>query len=179
MTIHQFLALFDHVKPTASGWMARCPAHEDRDPSLSIAVTDRMILIHCFAHCDKPDILDALGLQWSDLYEEEPVTGRPRPRVTPWTPRPPRAQAFAFERHALDCLLAADAILAAAARCEDCETWTDEDRDLAMHAMARAYAYQDRARVCEDYADHVREEDYATRLASRQSAAHRPATPEG
>ena len=33
------------------GAMARCPAHQDRTPSLSIAERDGKILLHCFAGC--------------------------------------------------------------------------------------------------------------------------------
>jgi len=31
--------------------MALCPAHDDRNPSLSIQLADDRILIHCFAGC--------------------------------------------------------------------------------------------------------------------------------
>ena len=50
-------------------WMARCPAHEDRTPSLSIAAgDDGRVLLHCWAGCRTRDIVAALGLQWSDLF---------------------------------------------------------------------------------------------------------------
>src|SRR5262245_4638608 len=50
--------------------MARCPAHPDRTPSLSIAVSgDRdKILLHCHAGCAVDDILGALGLERADLF---------------------------------------------------------------------------------------------------------------
>jgi putative DNA primase/helicase len=33
---------------SGAGWMARCPAHEDRVPSLSISdAPDGKILVHC------------------------------------------------------------------------------------------------------------------------------------
>ena len=36
------------------GWMAHCPAHEDRTPSLSIRDTaGGKVLVHCHAGCDK------------------------------------------------------------------------------------------------------------------------------
>ena len=53
-------------------WTARCPAHEDRSPSLSIRNTDDgKILFHCFRGCAPDDILAALGLTWKDLYPED------------------------------------------------------------------------------------------------------------
>lgn len=50
-------------------WAARCPAHEDRSPSLSIRATDDgKLLLHCFTGCAPDEILTALGLTWRDLY---------------------------------------------------------------------------------------------------------------
>ena len=45
-----------------SGWMARCPAHDDRNPSLSLCDTnDGKILVHCHAGCDQRTVIAALG----------------------------------------------------------------------------------------------------------------------
>ena len=44
-----------------AGWMACCPAHEDRTPSLSLTDTpDDLVLWHCHAGCSQRDIRDAL-----------------------------------------------------------------------------------------------------------------------
>jgi DNA primase len=40
--------------------MARCPAHKDRTPSLSIREVDRKVLLHCHAGCSQGDVIDAL-----------------------------------------------------------------------------------------------------------------------
>ena len=40
---------------------ARCPAHEDRSPSLSITPGRNAVLFHCFAGCAQADIIAALG----------------------------------------------------------------------------------------------------------------------
>lgn len=45
---------------TARGGMCRCPAHDDRSPSLSIRAGRRRLLLHCFAGCSAVEILDAL-----------------------------------------------------------------------------------------------------------------------
>ena len=53
------------------GFMAECPAHEDRVPSLSITeVQDEQVLVHCFARCDTAAVLSAAGLSFSDLFVE-------------------------------------------------------------------------------------------------------------
>jgi hypothetical protein len=60
------------VKQTGTGrWIALCPAHEDRSPSLSIRETDEgRVLLWCFASCGAGDVLTAIGLRMSDLFEK-------------------------------------------------------------------------------------------------------------
>ena len=66
----RLLDRLDRVKQTAPGkWMACCPAHKDRSPSLSIRENEGKLLVHCFAGCGAVDVMEALGLSMSDLYE--------------------------------------------------------------------------------------------------------------
>jgi hypothetical protein len=60
------------VRQTAAGrWLARCPAHQDRSPSLSIrALDDGRVLLHDFGGCETADVLAAVGLQLCDLFEK-------------------------------------------------------------------------------------------------------------
>lgn len=60
------------VKQTAPDrWIASCPAHEDRSPSLSVRETgDGRVLVHDFGGCDTSAVLAALGLTMSDLFDE-------------------------------------------------------------------------------------------------------------
>ena len=62
----------ERVKQTGPNrWIARCPAHPDHSPSLSVReLADGRILLHCFAGCPAPDVLAALGLQMSNLFPE-------------------------------------------------------------------------------------------------------------
>ena len=173
MTIHQFLALFPHAKPTKKGWDVCCPAHDDRSPSLGIMEGDGgRIVLNCFAGCTPVAICDALRIELVDLFADRPLPGQARPLAPPPKHVNRVKLAFAYELHALDLKLHADKILSVAAHCTDCETWTHEDRDLAMQAVSRAYAYQERAAFCESYADHLREDDYELkRLALSQPSA--------
>jgi putative DNA primase/helicase len=56
-------------RKAGGSWTARCPAHDDRTPSLSIRDSDRgKVLVHCHAGCDQRDVIVALKEQglWSD-----------------------------------------------------------------------------------------------------------------
>ncbi len=65
------LSRLDKVSGKHPKWMARCPAHSDNGPSLSIKeLDDGRILVHCFAGCGASDIMTAIGLSLSDLYPE-------------------------------------------------------------------------------------------------------------
>lgn len=65
------LQRLDKVKRYGKGWVACCPAHEDRDPSLSIKeAEDGKVLLHCFAGCETKDVLAAIGLDLRDLFPE-------------------------------------------------------------------------------------------------------------
>lgn len=61
-------------------WIARCPAHEDKTPSLAIREIDDRILIHCFAGCSANEIVDSVGLDLSDLFPESREPHKPLPR---------------------------------------------------------------------------------------------------
>jgi hypothetical protein len=63
------LSRLDGVIGTGDGrWSARCPAHDDRSPSLSLRDAGDRLLIHCHAGCHPEDVLRALGLGWRDLH---------------------------------------------------------------------------------------------------------------
>lgn len=72
MTAQALLSRLEAVRETKPNqWLARCPAHGDRSPSLSIRETsDGRILVHCFAGCQVEDVLGILGLEISILFPE-------------------------------------------------------------------------------------------------------------
>ena len=52
-----------------AGWTARCPAHADSTPSLSISVSSNAkLLVHCHAGCDQAQVIGALKFRglWRD-----------------------------------------------------------------------------------------------------------------
>jgi len=59
-------------KNSNDSWMACCPSHEDRTQSLSIKeLPDGTVLINCFAGCGANEIIEALGLEISELFPED------------------------------------------------------------------------------------------------------------
>lgn len=60
------------ARKNGNGWQAKCPAHDDRSPSLSISEgRDGRALLNCHAGCETPAILAALGLSMEDLFVDE------------------------------------------------------------------------------------------------------------
>ena len=75
MSIDDFLAKLEGVQAGGGGWVARCPAHGDDNPSLSVSRgEDGRILIHCHAGCSAEDVVQSMGLKMSDLM---PANERP------------------------------------------------------------------------------------------------------
>ena len=87
-SIAKILSVLDGVRDRGRGqWYAKCPAHDDKSPSLSIKETsDGTVLIHCFGGCSVHDVVAAVGLELRDLFPANDVHYRPgrRPR---WNPR--------------------------------------------------------------------------------------------
>jgi hypothetical protein len=68
--VEKVLDRLQGARGSNGSWKALCPAHEDREPSLSVTEgDDGRALINCFAGCENADIVNALGLEMSDLFE--------------------------------------------------------------------------------------------------------------
>ncbi len=63
-------------RPSGAGFMARCPAHEDRNPSLSLKDADGKVLAHCFAGCEQSAVVGALRALELWPEREEPKASR-------------------------------------------------------------------------------------------------------
>ncbi len=73
--IDNLLHRLEKVRPSGKNkWMACCPAHDDRSPSLGIKLLDDgKILINCFAGCAAGDVMAAVGLSLKDLFPDGPI----------------------------------------------------------------------------------------------------------
>lgn len=63
------LSRLEKVRGRNGSYVACCPAHADRSPSLTVRETpDGKILLHCFAGCEVSDIAAAVGMDLMDLF---------------------------------------------------------------------------------------------------------------
>jgi hypothetical protein len=75
-----------HTGPAT--WTARCPAHEDKTPSLSVKEgDDGRVLLHCHGGCNVDEVVGALGLCLADLFPPRPAApgGGHKPHRRPWS----------------------------------------------------------------------------------------------
>lgn len=81
MTAQALIDKLDLVRGGPTKWVARCPAHDDSSPSLSVKeLRDGRVLVHCHAGCGALEVLEAVGLDYSELFppddEYKSVRGR-------------------------------------------------------------------------------------------------------
>lgn len=60
MTAESIARALGGAKRTGNGWMARCPAHPDKMPSLHLTENDEKLLWHCHGGCSQQQVGDAL-----------------------------------------------------------------------------------------------------------------------
>jgi 5S rRNA maturation endonuclease (ribonuclease M5) len=69
------LAAALHGRRSGRGYVARCPAHNDSTPSLSITEQNGKILLHCHAGCSQRDVIEALKARglWESRAKMQPL----------------------------------------------------------------------------------------------------------
>jgi len=138
-----------------------CPAHPDKDPSLSLLKGGDRTLLHCFAGCSPEAICSALGIEVSDLFVEPKTRKRrlskpPAPRVVTRissheTPKILREYAHKLLAIADGYDHSSSAVLERA-RNMNIDEWTPEDLDRALDIVARAKQKQQLVTAIDDLA---------------------------
>jgi hypothetical protein len=140
------LARLTGIRSTGSGrWFAQCPAHEDANPSLSIReLADGRVLLHCFAGCPTAEVLEALALDWVDLYPGRAPHRCTAPKRRPWTARyaPADLLEIVAEEVSVVAIIAADLL---ARRQIDVEDW--QRLQLAASRTQRVRDYMHTGRM--------------------------------
>lgn len=134
MSAHALVERLQGVRPSGAGrWVAKCPAHQDRSPSLSIkALQDGTILLHDFGGCSPSDVLAAVGLELRDLFPERSVDHRgPARDRKHWHAAADALRTLKFE--VVLVAVAAESIVAG-------KQLSNEDRDRLMQAASRIRA---------------------------------------
>ena len=85
----------DPIETNPGEWMARCPAHDDSTPSLSITRSDDgRVLAHCFAGCENAEVLKTLGLSPQAMFprpSDETIPSRAKNKEKSIYPSPEAA----------------------------------------------------------------------------------------
>ena len=64
-----FAEACERVRWSGAGFVTKCPAHQDRSPSLSVSRgRDDRMLLHCFAGCSTEAVLGAVGWRFVDMF---------------------------------------------------------------------------------------------------------------
>lgn len=113
--LSEFLARLEGVKTNGSNkWLAKCPAHNDRSPSLATKLVDDRILIHCFAGCSVRAVLAAVGLDMAVLFPDRvanPGTLKPKtPRFSAYELFPLLIQEALILALAFDAVVSGDVL---------------------------------------------------------------------
>lgn len=70
--LDHILSRLEKVRGRQGSYVACCPAHKDRSPSMTVRETpEGKILMHCFAGCSISEIAGAIGVDLSDLFPPE------------------------------------------------------------------------------------------------------------
>lgn len=86
MSADTLLSRLDGVRRTGPGrWLARCPGHDDRSPSLAIReLGDGRILLHDFGGCETEVVLGAVGMTWADVMPARAIDNYRRGERAPF-----------------------------------------------------------------------------------------------
>ncbi len=140
MTADGFLQLLDRVRPTSKGWVASCPAHDDRHPSLTVREGDKGLLVKCWSGCDLQAICAALHIRVTDLFYK--TTSDPRTICAAQQARRhkqrARTEAYRQELRAAALAHGAERLLDSA-RGLDIAAWSEDELDDALNAVAEAW----------------------------------------
>jgi hypothetical protein len=146
MTVAEILSSLESVHARGQGrWSARCPAHADKSPSLTIAEGEKGVLLKCWAGCSLEEITATLGLTIKDLFFDA-LTTDPQQRRESMRQRTQakaaRQAAQDAEGRRLDTLRQAE-LLVQSARGISIEGWSHDKLHAALNRLGDASALLD------------------------------------
>ena len=170
MTVEFFLQRLDGVRRSGRGWMAKCPAHADRSPSLSVSeAEDGKILVHCFAGCSIEPICETIGIEVAQLFYDSDLTLSQRQALPPLPKRFDWRQFANAVQHLSDTFFLRGERIFHTAQGLNPSEWGEADLDQAMAVIAKAQYFREQSECLADLAVAYR----AKHLTEEQSNAHR------
>lgn len=143
MTAAELVGSLESVRARGPNkWSAKCPAHADKSPSLTIAEGDKGLLVKCWAGCSLDEVTRALGLTVSDLFfnalsadlDERRTAARQRARR-----KATELAAYEAEGRRMDALREAEHLLQTA-RGISIAGWSDDQLHAELNRLGTAYA---------------------------------------
>ena len=141
MTVEDLLPRLEAVRRTSRGFQARCPAHPDKTPSLSVSEGERGILLKCWSGCTLREICESLGVEQRELFwgalDLDPLRRR---KAAQQRDRQRHIRERIAHQHGtlIDALKAAD-FFVQSRRGVDISTWTDNRLNDELNSLADAY----------------------------------------
>jgi len=137
----EILGRLDNVTPRGSRYIATCPAHADRSPSLQVTPGERAILVKCWSGCRLEEICASLGINQQDLFFDalDPDPQRRRAAALQRDRQRHRREQHAEQQGTLiDALRKADYFVQSR-RNLDISSWSDTYLQRELDALADAY----------------------------------------
>ena len=78
MTAREFATMLRGKRVGRGRYLARCPAHDDKNPSLTISDGKKGVVVYCWAGCTFDSILESVGLRKCDMFRDSMT---PRERI--------------------------------------------------------------------------------------------------
>jgi hypothetical protein len=146
MTAAELVGSLESVRARGPNkWSAKCPAHADKSPSLTVAEGEKGVLLKCWAGCSLEEITRTLGLTVKDLFFDALSTDPHQRREA----MRQRAQAQAARQAAhdaegrrLDTLRQAEQLIQSA-RGISIEGWSHDTLHAELNRLGTAYALVD------------------------------------
>ena len=167
MTAPKLLPRLESVRSRGTGkWSARCPAHQDKNPSLSISEGKRGLLVKCWGGCTLDEITVTLGIEIKDLFFDAPTPHGHRPTTKP-VKIDLAALAFRYELAALDRRLRAERIFSSASKVTP-DQLSNDDLDHALGLIEQGHKDITKAELFEEVADDLRLKEFLERDHEQQ-----------
>jgi hypothetical protein len=142
MTAAELVGSLESVRARGPNkWSAKCPAHADKSPSLTIAEGDKGLLVKCWAGCSLQEVCASLGIEQRDLFYDarDPDPARRRESARQRDQQRQARERQAAQRSTLiDALRAADYHILSRHGL-DISGWSNQKLDDELNCLADAY----------------------------------------